>query len=111
MVRLSNAHIIIDQGIAGELFADASQVNWVFYPRQGTMMIALPTDEGFRSVHKTSTSLLKRRNEKGDRSLSVMEILIDHEMDDTNRELDFKADKDMKILSIFFGTGVTYNHS
>ena len=102
MVKLSNSHIIIDKETAAALFSDAAQVNWVYYPQRKTLMVAAGADTLFKSLHKTSGSLLKIRNEQGDRSISMLELIIDNDLDGSDRELSFKADTEMKILSIYF---------
>lgn len=111
MVKLSNGHVIIDQATALALFGDTSQVLWVYYPQRHTLMVATPADELFKSVHKTATSLLKLRNDHGDRSLSVLELILDHDLDDTNRQLEYTADEQMKVLSVYFGTGANFSQS
>jgi hypothetical protein len=102
MVYLSNGHIIISKEIAESHFGDSAQVNWVFYPKQNAIMIAAMNDELFKSLHKTSMSMLKYKNDSGQRSISVQEVLLDHDIDPENRELDFKADATMKVLTVYF---------
>ena len=108
MIQLSNAHIIIDGATASSLFAEAVQVNWVYYPARQTLIVAASGDELFKSLHKTSMSMLKFKNDKGDRSISIMELLIDNDIDNCNRPLDYFADEQMKVLNVYFGTGIKY---
>jgi hypothetical protein len=102
MVRLSNAHIVISSDTVAQLFGDAVRASWVYYPQRKTMLVANGQDELFKSLHKTADSILKYSNNQGDRSIAIRELLIDNELDDSNRELAFTADAQMKILTIFF---------
>jgi hypothetical protein len=100
MVKFSNAHIIIDKKIVADVFGDSAKVSWVYYPKKDIMMIANASDEFFKSIHKTSNSILKHKNEKGDRSISIEELIIDNEVNDAERNLNFTVDNTIKILNI-----------
>ncbi len=100
MVKLSNAHIIIEAAVANELFGDAGRASWVYYPQRNNLIIAQSTDELFKSLHKTSTTILKHRNDKGDRSLDILSLIIDHDIDTTSRDLEYKVDKQMNVLNV-----------
>ena len=53
----------------------------------------------FEKLHKVQWTVLKLRNNKGDRTMAVEDILIDYEIDDIDRNLDFEL-KNSGILSI-----------
>lgn len=100
LVHLINKHIIIDHQLAENLFEGNSQVNWVYYPARHTILVAAQHDDHFKSLHKTAMSMLKFKNSKGDRSMAIEELLIDHDINVSDRALDYVADDRMKILSI-----------
>ena len=100
MIKLSNAHIIIESDVISKLFNGEERVAWIYYPQRKSLMIAASADELFKSLHKTTVSVLKYRNSKGDRSLDILSVIIDHDIDNTNRELPYRTDKDMKVLTI-----------
>lgn len=102
MVKLSNAHIIISSNTVAELFGDAARVSWVYYPQRRTLLVANAQDALFKGLHKTADSLLKYSNAQGDRSIAIRELLIDNDLDDSNRDLDYTADIPMQILTIIF---------
>lgn len=102
MISLSHSHIIIDQQTVNELFPGAERVSWVYYPQKRSLLIASSSDELFKTLHKTSTTILKLKNGKGDRSLDVLSVIIDHDIDDTDRELDHIVDKAMQVLNVYF---------
>jgi hypothetical protein len=99
-MNIANGHLIVPVHIANNLFADAAQVNWVYYPQKGNMLIASQYDELFKSLHKTNMSMLKYKNADGDRSISIQELILDNELDKSDRPLPFVADEKMKILTV-----------
>lgn len=102
MVKLSNAHIVIGAGTVAELFGEVARVSWVYYPQRKTLLVAHSQDELFKGLHKTADSMLKYSNAQGDRSIAMRELLIDNELDDTDRDLAHTADIPMQILTIHF---------
>jgi hypothetical protein len=45
--------------------------------------------------------MLKFKNNRGDRSISLEELLIDKEIDSNDRSLEYTADEKMKILTVY----------
>jgi len=101
-IRMVNRHVVIDAETAAAFFPEAAHLNIVFYANGNTLMMADVADELFKGLHKTSMQMLKDKNLKGDKSMSLEEILIDHDLDDSDRALRHKADIAMKILTIYF---------
>lgn len=109
-IQLSNSHLIIDASIAGQILGPESHVNLVYYPKYNSVFIASAEDELFKALHKTSMAMIKSKNNQGDKSISIQEIVMDNDIDPTNRILNFKADFTMKIISVFFNShGPSHN--
>lgn len=101
MVSLNSGHIILQKAIA-QLIADTSgRAAWVYYPIKKQLILANSNDEAFRTIHKTKIGLLKHRNDAGDRSLSIQELILDEEIDPANRTLDYREDKSCSLLTIY----------
>jgi len=101
-IHLASGHLIISAAIANEFFGEASHVNLVYYAQRKTMLLAPVNDDLFKSLHKTSMVMLKLKNSRGDKSVTIQEVLIDNDIDATDRLLNFQADNIMKIISLFF---------
>ena len=99
-VRLKAAHLLIDHQVATEVFGDDANVNMVYYPDRHTLMIAPENDKVFKDLHKTGRHLLKDRNLKGDKSIALHEILIDHQIAETDRDLVFEVLPGLGILKV-----------
>lgn len=102
VAQLINRHLIIDAETATALFPEATHVNMVYYANNKTLLLAHTQDELFKSLHKTSMQMVKNKNLRGDKSVSLEELLIDHDLDDQDRHLLGKADRTMCILTIQF---------
>lgn len=101
-IQLANSHLIFDAAVANDFFGAGSHVNLVYYGQRNTMLLAPVEDELFKGLHKTAMVMLKFKNSRGDKSLSIEEVIIDNDIDSADRELTFNADIAMKIISIYF---------
>lgn len=100
-LKLTNGHLIIDRSVVADLFEGMSYVRVVYYPSNHTLMIAQDHDEVFKALHKSKALLLKDKNPAGDKSVSLREILMDFDLDDTDRAPGFHMDKQMKVLKVY----------
>ncbi|TAD81468.1 MAG: hypothetical protein EAY75_17715 [Bacteroidetes bacterium] len=100
-VVLQNRHLLIAAAVANNFLADSTHINMVYYAQRSTLLLAPAADELFKGLHKTSMQMVKNKNLLGDKSISLEELLIDNEIDDTDRPLTYKLDA-MNIMQIFF---------
>lgn len=96
LISLRNSNLIIGAAVAKAAFGDDPQVSVVYYPDRRMLLMAGKSKAFFENLHKTQWTLLKDRNALGDKSINIREILIDHDLDDTDRELPY----DLKTTGI-----------
>ena len=82
------------------VFGELTQVYLVYYPQQKALMLAPSDDTIFPTLHKAVKVMLKSRNLQGDKTITLQELLIDQEIDDTDRDLPFTVSPDMRLLHI-----------
>ncbi len=99
-IELKTQHLLISGNIATDVFGNAAQVYTVYYPQQHALLLAPMDDEIFPTIHKAQLQMLKSRNLQGDKSISLQEIIIDHEIEDTDRELIFMYQPGMRMLKV-----------
>lgn len=99
-IQLKTQHLLIAADIAAEVFGEAAQTYTVYYPQQRALLLAPMDDEIFPKVHKAQLQMLKSRNLQGDKSISLQEIIIDHDIDETDRELEYVFQPGMSMLKI-----------
>ncbi|AUD05519.1 hypothetical protein [Spirosoma pollinicola] len=98
-VRLKNSYLLIEASVASVAFGDDFQVSVVYYTERQTLLVAGKSKAFFEKLHKTGWLLLKDRNLLGDKSVNIRELLIDNDLDDTDRDLAYEL-KTTGILSI-----------
>lgn len=99
-VKLKTQHLWISADIATSAFGAAPQVYVIYYPQQRSLLLAPMDDEIFPTVHKAALQMLKSRNLQGDKTISLLEILIDHEIDDNDRDLAFLHQPGVPMLHV-----------
>lgn len=99
-VKLRNRHLWVAAPLAAAVFGESSQAYMVYYPQQKALLMAPMDDALFPTVHKAGLQMLKTRNLQGDKSVSLEEVLIDHDLDETDRDLLFLHQNGMRLLHI-----------
>jgi hydrogenase maturation protease len=99
-VYLEGSHICIKKDVAERVFGSENIVLSVFYARGSTFMVAPAGEELFKTIHKGSQQMLKSKNIAGDKSIPIHELLLDHEIDGTNRDLAFNMEEALHTLTI-----------
>ncbi len=99
-VKLKTQHLWISSDIAEATFGETAQVYVVYYPQQRALLLAPMDDELFPTIHKGGLQMLKNRNLQGDKTISLQEIIIDNDLDDTDRDLIFMHQPGMRMLHI-----------
>ena len=101
-VQLQSSHLFIDSELASNVFGTAKNVYVVYYPNRKTLMLAPTSDELFKKLHKAEQQMLKDKNLKGDKTIALHEILIDNQLDETNRVLEYDLQVQLWVLSVKF---------
>lgn len=99
-VRLHRQHLWLSADVAGNAFAGGRQVYVVYYPNRKSLLLAPMADDAFKQLHECALVMLKDRNLAGDKSLSLQEIIIDNDLDDTDRPLAFTAAPGLQMLQV-----------
>jgi hypothetical protein len=99
-VRLKSSHLIINHKVASEAFGRDLNIYVVYYPDRRTLMIAPVSDEIFKNLHKAAQHMLKNRNLKGDKTIALHEILIDNQVNETDRDLEYELQPGLGILNV-----------
>ncbi len=99
-VYLEAAHICIKKDIADKVFGSDRVALSVFYAADNTFLAAPSGEELFRKIHKVSQQMLKMKTANGDKSISIQELLLDNDLDDTDRDLEFTMEEALHILKV-----------
>jgi len=99
-VSLKASHIYLDADIVQKLFAGEVHVYVAYDPAKSLLLITPIDNQIFLALYKPVQVLLKDRNLKGDKTIALHEILIDHKLDDQDRALEYACDVDKRVLRI-----------
>jgi len=99
-VYLEAAHICIKKNIAEKIFGLESVVLSVFYAKDNTFMAAPASEELFKTIHKANQQMLKIKNVAGDKSISIQELLLDNDIEENDRDLEFVIEEALHILKV-----------
>ena len=99
-VFLKRQHLCIEQSIAANAFGGERQVYAVYYDNLGMLLLAPMSDTMFKQAHECSLVMLKDKNLKGDKSLSLQEIIIDNDLPPEDRPLPYNSAPGLKMLQV-----------
>ncbi|GGD70549.1 hypothetical protein GCM10011514_38260 [Emticicia aquatilis] len=99
MIQLKNGHIWFEKELVDLLFGEEEKVSLVYYPERKTLLLAARSKVFFEKMHKTTWAVLKLRNLKGDKTISVQDLILDNDLDNTDRTLAHEV-KNTGIISI-----------
>jgi len=99
-VRLKASHLLIDHKVATTIFGKELSVNLIYYADRKTLMVAPQSDDLFKKLHKAKKYMLKERNARGDKAITLQELMIDHEINSMDRTLAFELQIPLNILKI-----------
>lgn len=93
MLQLKAGHLLFDSSLINEVFEGEEQVNMVYYPDRNSLLVAGRSKTFFEKLHKTSWTALKLKNPNGDKSLFIRDLIIDHDLDSTDRPISYDVKK------------------
>lgn len=100
LVLLRSSHVVIGANLVRQFFDAHFNVDVVYYPNQRALYVASEQAEDFNALHKTKPYMLKATSLSGAKSIGIRDLLIDHEIDTSDRELLFTWDAMMGVLRI-----------
>lgn len=89
-ILLKNGHLILPVHLVETVLEGELQINWVYYPERRSLLFAGKSRHFFEKMHKTMWQTLKNKNVVGDKAFFIRGILIDNNLDDTDRELSYE---------------------
>lgn len=99
-IKLKNGHLIIHHELADTTIKETRQVYAVYYDNLKAILLAPDSDETFKSAHECVMLFVKTKNLAGDRSISIQEFIVDNEINDTDRDLEFMSAPGMQMIHI-----------
>ncbi len=100
-VCLRSSHLILSKKIVESVFQNDKTVYLIYYPQKRVLMAAPYFNDLFRKIHKAKQYMLKEVSNNREAAIPLHGILLDNEIDKTDRYLDHKCESKINILSVY----------
>ncbi|KAB8152627.1 hypothetical protein EZY14_012445 [Kordia sp. TARA_039_SRF] len=101
MVSLKSSHIYLNNELVKTVFGNIHYAYAVYNSNQKQLLITPVSSQWFVKMYESPAQfLLKDRNLKGDKTLAIREILIDNDLDTSDRNLEFELVEKTSLLKI-----------
>lgn len=99
-VTLKSSHVYIDATLVEKIFQNIHYAYVTYVEKQNKLLITPVNSQWFVKMHKPTQFLLKSRNLKGDRTLAIREILIDNDLDTSDRVLQYEVVEKTNLIKV-----------
>jgi len=99
-VSLKSAHIYLPKEIVERIFGDVNFAYVTYVKEQQNLLLTPVSSVWFTKVYEPKQLMLKSRNLHGDKTAAIHELLIDHELDGTDRQLTYEIIDRTKLIKI-----------
>ncbi|MEM6297104.1 MAG: hypothetical protein AAF740_00270 [Bacteroidota bacterium] len=100
MIALKASHIQLDNSIVSKIFENIHYAYVVYLASDRRLLITPVSSQWFVKMHKPAQFLLKDKNLKGDKAIAIGEILIDNDLDPTDRTLEYEVVEKTNLIKI-----------
>ncbi len=99
-ISLKSSHIYLSGEVANPIFGRSIFAYTAYVKEQERLLITPVSSSWFVKMYEPNQLMLKERNLKGDRTMAIHEIMIDHELDTTDRELEFEIIERTNLIKV-----------
>lgn len=99
-ICLKASHIYLDNEVINPIFENVQFAYVTYSIEQATLLITPVSSQWFVKLYRPAQYLLKSRNLKGDKTLAVRDILIDNDLDMSDRALDYEIIPSTKLIKV-----------
>ncbi|MEM9051974.1 MAG: hypothetical protein AAGC47_07985 [Bacteroidota bacterium] len=99
-IALKSSHIYLSGEIANYVFGNVIHAYVNYAEDQDRLLITPVSSAWFTKMYEPNQLMLKERNLRGDKTLAIHEILIDHEIDPADRELEYEVVERTQLIKV-----------
>ena len=99
-VTLKSSHLCLDAELVNSLLADSQYVFLSYKSEEGQLLVSPVHNQWFPKLHQTHQQFLKVKNQAGDAATALHALLLDYDLDGTDRDLDFSINQKSQFLKI-----------
>lgn len=102
-IQLKASHLIIPPDLANQVLAGYTSAYVAYQSEAQTVLLSSRENTWFPKMHESMELMLKSRDMTGTKSISIREILIDHELDAFDKMLSYTVNEERKFIKITWG--------
>lgn len=99
-IILKSSHIYLHHQLVQSIFGTVDFAYVTYVGEQAKILITPVTSQWFVKMYKPTQFLLKSRNLKGDKTLAIREILIDNDLDMSDRDLAYEIIEKTNLIKV-----------
>ncbi len=99
-ISLRSSHVLLSAELAKKVFQQVHYAYVTYVKDQRRLLITPVNSQWFVKMYEPTQFLLKDRNLKGDKTLALREILIDNELDSTDRNLEYEWIEKTNLIKV-----------
>lgn len=99
-ISLKSSHLYLDNTLIPLIFGEIYYAYVTYAKEQNNILITPVSSQWFVKMYKPTQFLLKSRNLKGDKTIAVREILIDNDVDVTDRDLEYEIIEKTNLIKV-----------
>ena len=102
-IKIKASHLIIPAELAKRILQQTNNVYVCYKEDQDILMVSPEENTWFPKLHSSQIFMVKSKDLAGTKSIAIREVIIDHEIDDCDRNLPCIANDEKKFLRIELG--------
>lgn len=99
-IQLKSYHLVIDDKLSSQLFEGSATVYVSYKSEQRAILVSPNSNAWFPKLHKTKECMLKAKDLLGTKSVAIHEFIIDHDLANEDRTLEFEVNRSKRFLKI-----------
>ena len=97
---MKSSHLVIPADLSDLVFNQNTSVYVAFKEDLKALLISPKENDWFPKLHESMEFILKSKDLKGTKSIAIREILIDQEIDDSDKQLPCEINEDRKFMKV-----------
>lgn len=99
-IKLKSSHLIIPAEISNQVLKDCSSAYVAYKEELNSILVSPKENSWFPKLHTSMEFLVKSKDLQGTKSVAIREILIDYDIDDSDKALQCAINQERNFLKI-----------
>ncbi|MEQ8905997.1 hypothetical protein [Ekhidna sp.] len=99
-ISLRSSHLIIPAVLANQVLSNSTSAYVAYKKELNSILVSPKENDWFPKLHGSLEFIVKSKDLKGTKSIAIREILIDNEIDDNDKTLNYDINVRKNFLKI-----------